>query len=67
MQLTNDQAHRIAEAAIEADQLDVELLKLEQTGARLAIREARTARDAARAKLADAIASTEQARDAGRD
>jgi hypothetical protein len=57
--LTNDQAHRIAEAAIEADRLDVELLRLEQTGARLAIREARTARDAARAKLADAIAAVE--------
>ena len=55
--LTSESANQIAEAAIEADRLDVELLRLEQTGARLAIREARTSRDAARARLADAIAS----------
>lgn len=57
MTLTNEQAQRIAQAALEADQLDIELLRLEQTGARLAVREARTARDGARARLADAIAA----------
>ena len=66
MQLTNDHARRIAEAAIEADRLDRELFELEKNGARLATREARTARDVARARLADAIAAV-QGSDAGRD
>jgi hypothetical protein len=65
--LTNDQAQRIAAAAVEADRLDRELFEHEQRGNRLATREARRARDAARAQLADAVADAERSRgtDAG--
>lgn len=61
MTLTNDQAQRIAQAAIDADRRDRELFEYEQRGNHLAARQARTARDTARAALADAVAAVEQA------